>query len=596
MKCKVTKKVIFIIIGLFLFLINNNVYANPKAYNGDKLICTYDGGNLKIYYNAEANEYRPVNGERLGTATSPFIRNSAEPYKIYDTETPWQTGVTYLKENWKMTDAQGNIKCPDIYYKKDCKYQSGIWERFWGKYTGYGCNWAFSPTERKGFSKLSPDSTLHEVDEYSCLYDDVLLIGYDKEKGYAFYKDTSSNAYTQAGSGTADDPYRRLDTIKELNKKAVANNELKVGKFGYWNFLDENGKFVCPVIYSKVRQVIGANGNYYNYYSYSPTPWGTEGTDDYIGTKTQSSRNGAKEQEIPVNELPICKSNIVSYFTDKDENGKEIKSPQIKINGFDDVVVTLDDGTTDSFADILTDLEKFFNEKRTFFSNGLSETAYNYYFGEGTLGLTAKINGETAHFYTRLRKLIKSIDCQMTDEMINQKTYELDRKINNFANDLKATLLAGIDKSVENGNISEEKAEELRNKTDEVVENFKNNVERFTDVIGSWYGKLMGIEKQTCESILDKDLVTIINRILTWIRIAVPILVIILSSMDFGKAVLSEEKDEMKQAINKLVKRLVVAIIIFFIPTLLHLFVDIYNTTVGSDGIPITPLSNCGIK
>lgn len=595
MKRKVTKKIIFIIIGLFLFLINNNVYAKMIT-DDDKLVCTYDQGNFKIYFNAEKNAFKVDRGEALGTATSPFFKNAVEPFKIYDSYMPFTEASTYLNENWNIINEQGNIECPDIYYKKDCKYQSGVWEQFWQKYTGYVCSFQFSPTERKGLSKISPDSTLHEADEYSCLYDDVLLIGYDKEKGYAFYYDASKKGYIHAG--TADDPYRHIDAngVKELNKKAVADNELKVGNSGYWNFLDENGKFVCPVIYSKVRQVIDANGNYYNYYSYSPTPWGTEGTDDYIGTKTQSSRNGAKEQEIPVNELPICKSNIVSYFTDKDENGKEIKSPQIKINGFDDVVVTLDDGTTDSFADILTDLEKFFNEKRTFFSNGLSETAYNYYFGEGTLGLTAKINGETAHFYTRLRKLIKSIDCQMTDEMINQKTYELDRKINNFANDLKATLLTGIDKSVENGNISEEKAEELRNKTDEVVENFKNNVERFTDVIGSWYGKLMGIEKQTCESILDKDLVKIINRILTWIRIAVPILVIILSSMDFGKAVLSEEKDEMKQAINKLVKRLVVAIIIFFIPTLLHLFVDIYNTTVGSDGIPITPLSNCGIK
>lgn len=73
----------------------------------------------------------------------------------------------------------------------------------------------------------------------------------------------------------------------------------------------------------------------------------------------------------------------------------------------------------------------------------------------------------------------------------------------------------------------------------------------------------------TCEGILGPDLLDDISTILTYIRIAVPILVIVLGSIDFAKAVLSDEQQELKKSGSRFIKRCIIAILIFFVPTLI---------------------------
>lgn len=69
----------------------------------------------------------------------------------------------------------------------------------------------------------------------------------------------------------------------------------------------------------------------------------------------------------------------------------------------------------------------------------------------------------------------------------------------------------------------------------------------------------------------EKSLMYVIVRIFTWIRIAVPILVVVLGCVDFAKVIVSQDQDMMKKATSTFTKRCIMALIVFFIPSILIL-------------------------
>ena len=62
-----------------------------------------------------------------------------------------------------------------------------------------------------------------------------------------------------------------------------------------------------------------------------------------------------------------------------------------------------------------------------------------------------------------------------------------------------------------------------------------------------------------------KPIVTFVKSIFTIIQFLIPIGLIIMGSIDLGKAVLSSDDKEIKQATSKLIKRAIAAVAIFFI-------------------------------
>jgi hypothetical protein len=61
-------------------------------------------------------------------------------------------------------------------------------------------------------------------------------------------------------------------------------------------------------------------------------------------------------------------------------------------------------------------------------------------------------------------------------------------------------------------------------------------------------------------------------------KIAIPVLLIVLGSIDLGKAVVAQSEDEIKKATQILVKRAVFGVIIFFIPTIVGLVFGLVGT------------------
>lgn len=82
----------------------------------------------------------------------------------------------------------------------------------------------------------------------------------------------------------------------------------------------------------------------------------------------------------------------------------------------------------------------------------------------------------------------------------------------------------------------------------------------------------------TANDICKGEMVTImsvVKSVLTIIQIAVPILLIIIGSIDLMKAVMAGKEDEIKKAQGTFIKRAIAAVIVFFIPLIVSIVIGL---------------------
>lgn len=78
----------------------------------------------------------------------------------------------------------------------------------------------------------------------------------------------------------------------------------------------------------------------------------------------------------------------------------------------------------------------------------------------------------------------------------------------------------------------------------------------------------------------DEDSVAwLLQQALNYIKIIGPILVVILSSIDFVQVIVKSDDEAMKKAMKKLITRLILAVLLFFIPTLVEVALDLFGMT-----------------
>lgn len=76
------------------------------------------------------------------------------------------------------------------------------------------------------------------------------------------------------------------------------------------------------------------------------------------------------------------------------------------------------------------------------------------------------------------------------------------------------------------------------------------------------------------------DLKTDIQNFFNFFKILVPLLVIGLSTFDFIKAITEKDDKDIKKAFTRLIKRLVCAVILFFLPVILELLMNMITDNV----------------
>ena len=80
----------------------------------------------------------------------------------------------------------------------------------------------------------------------------------------------------------------------------------------------------------------------------------------------------------------------------------------------------------------------------------------------------------------------------------------------------------------------------------------------------------------SCSGVFDPKFLAILNDyVYVPIKWATPILLLLLTSLDFAKVVFDGKKDNMDKAKNNFMKRFVAALIIFFAPDVIKLIVDL---------------------
>lgn len=74
-----------------------------------------------------------------------------------------------------------------------------------------------------------------------------------------------------------------------------------------------------------------------------------------------------------------------------------------------------------------------------------------------------------------------------------------------------------------------------------------------------------------CEGLLGKNLIALINDVLLYVKILIPVALIAFGLIDFVKAVFSSKEDDMKKAQVRFIKRLIMAVIVFIVPSIINL-------------------------
>ncbi len=76
---------------------------------------------------------------------------------------------------------------------------------------------------------------------------------------------------------------------------------------------------------------------------------------------------------------------------------------------------------------------------------------------------------------------------------------------------------------------------------------------------------------------LTDNIIVFITNILKWAKYIAPVIVIILSILDFIKAIAAQNDDEMKKAQGKFVKRLIVAALLFLLPLIINFMLKTFG-------------------
>ncbi len=87
-----------------------------------------------------------------------------------------------------------------------------------------------------------------------------------------------------------------------------------------------------------------------------------------------------------------------------------------------------------------------------------------------------------------------------------------------------------------------------------------------------------------CSDILDPEVVDFLKQIFNVFKYLAPVLVLVYSTIDFIKAVASQEKEALKKAAQTALKRVLLAMVLFVLPEVLNYFLELLKLS-GTCGV-----------
>lgn len=165
--------------------------------------------------------------------------------------------------------------------------------------------------------------------------------------------------------------------------------------------------------------------------------------------------------------------------------------------------------------------------------------------------------------------------------------------INEISSDIKKWN-ALIQEMIDSGELSE---------NDQIVKNYYEAVYNVKDQFSDGMideiiqepGKIIDVEDPgvsglpvgeiNCDNIFGTTFGRILKQILSFVRFAVPIIILGFSVIDFIKASAMQAQEEIKKSAAKFAKRMIIGVVIFLLPTIIDVILDLAGITYGTCGI-----------
>ncbi len=94
------------------------------------------------------------------------------------------------------------------------------------------------------------------------------------------------------------------------------------------------------------------------------------------------------------------------------------------------------------------------------------------------------------------------------------------------------------------------------------------------------------------DAAIDESVPNLVSMVVKVIHIAVPVLLVVMGSIDLVKGIMAQKEDEIKKGQQTFVKRLIVAVIVFFVIAIVKFVI---SAVAGSDS-DIMKCANCFLE
>lgn len=202
--------------------------------------------------------------------------------------------------------------------------------------------------------------------------------------------------------------------------------------------------------------------------------------------------------------------------------------------------------------------------------------------GKLSIEIQKDINLVISSYQATIDNTIASIDsirnkynCDLTERK-NADINDINKLSGVYLDELENYAQSLIDKAVAETTAAGGDTTALENAKDGVsqyVEQVKDEVEEKLKTYIETSSKSDAPTVSDC-SVLD-DIHELLQTVFDWVKFLAPTLLLLFGSLDFGKAVISNDNDALKKATSNFVKRAIAAVAIFFLPLIVKLLLNI---------------------
>lgn len=185
------------------------------------------------------------------------------------------------------------------------------------------------------------------------------------------------------------------------------------------------------------------------------------------------------------------------------------------------------------------------------------------------------------NFQTQSANLLNELTqyCALSEQDV--KTYSLyingrspityQQKAQAMGNSIASIHQSNTNACLAKSNATEEEKKVVEDEAQKAVDDMKSGLNKAAEDYVNMISNIgLGNDVDvSCEGLLGDDLLDLISEVLNYVKIAAPILLLVLGSVDFGQAVISQDKDALSKAFSKFVKRAIICVVIFFLPIII---------------------------